>query len=766
MTLILFCPSYASYHDVKLNGIYYKINKNTKEAKVVANVEKSDTVFGETGWDIVHPSYIGDVVIPESFVYDGTIYTVTSVDGFSWSNGYYFSRGAFEMCDGLTSVTIPKTVNQIGVSAFSGCSSLAKVYIYDLSAWCSIDFQSSLFGFYGSTNPLYYAHNLYLNGTLITDLVIPNDVNEIKDGVFAGANFKSITLNNDVRIGEKSFKECDNLKDFYIYSPKITNVSVNAFCDKNEYSDDFSSLKKIILHVRERYISNYKNDYFWQKFKKIEFIDGVDFHLIYMVNDEKYKNVWYEVGESIVPEKLPTKEGYTFSGWSEIPETMPDHDVIVTGSFTINKYNLTYIVDNKEYKSYDVEYNSEITLEENPKKKGMTFSGWWNVPQTMPAHDVEITGSFSWSKAAIDKIVYEVADTISNYVHIIGNNNASGEIFIPDSIAIDEYRWEVHEITDKAFYGCKDITKVEIPATVTSIRERTFANIDKLTDVTIWAEDIPATDRTAFENSYIEDYVTLHVPGSAIKKYKEQSPWNTFKSIVAADVPMYTITYMVDGAVYKTVKYEEGDKITPETELTRDGFVFSGWSEIPETMPAHDVIVTGTFTVDNTKYTLTYMVDGEVYKSYQLKAGSTIIPLDEPTKEGYTFSGWSEIPEEMPSHDVTITGTFTRIPLGKCASPTVELKGGRIVFGCETEGVEFNYDIKSNVSLKGKGNDILVNPSISVSVYASKDGYDNSDVTTKDILLSSSGINLDANGDGVINAADVVAIVNMIMSSK
>ena len=77
------------------------------------------------------------------------------------------------------------------------------------------------------------------------------------------------------------------------------------------------------------------------------------------------------------------------------------------------------------------------------------------------------------------------------------------------------------------------------------------------------------------------------------------------------------------------------------------------------------------------------------------------------------------------------------------------------------------YIINSeNVSLNGKGNDILVNPSISVSVYASKDGYDNSDVTTKDILLSSTGMNLDANGDGVINAADIVTIVNMIMSSK
>lgn len=165
-------------------------------------------------------------------------------------------------------------------------------------------------------------------------------------------------------------------------------------------------------------------------------------------------------------------------------------------------------------------------------------------------------------------------------------------------------------------------------------------------------------------------------------------------------------------------------------------------------------------------FVLTYKVDGEVYKTYEVEEGEIIAPEQEPTKEGYTFSGWSEIPEEMPLHDVTITGTFKMILFGKCASPIIELKGGKIVFGFETEGVEFNYDIKSNVSLNGKGNDILVNPSISVSVYASKDGYDNSDVTTKDILLSSTGMNLDANGDGVINAADVVTIINAIMSEQ
>lgn len=59
------------------------------------------------------------------------------------------------------------------------------------------------------------------------------------------------------------------------------------------------------------------------------------------------------------------------------------------------------------------------------------------------------------------------------------------------------------------------------------------------------------------------------------------------------------------------------------------------------------------------EHTLTYIVDGEVYKQYQVEEGETISPEAVPTKEGYTFGGWSEIPEKMPAKDVVVTGTFT-----------------------------------------------------------------------------------------------------------
>ena len=113
----------------------------------------------------------------------------------------------------------------------------------------------------------------------------------------------------------------------------------------------------------------------------------------------------------------------------------------------------------------------------------------------------------------------------------------------------------------------------------------------------------------------------------------------------------------MDGEVYDTKNVAYGEEIVPIGEPAKEGHTFSGWSDIPATMPAHDVTVTGSFSVNS--YTLTYIVDGEVYDTKSVAYGDTIVPIDEPAKEGHTFSGWSDIPATMPAHDVTVTGSFS-----------------------------------------------------------------------------------------------------------
>ena len=76
-----------------------------------------------------------------------------------------------------------------------------------------------------------------------------------------------------------------------------------------------------------------------------------------------------EYGSSIIAESEPTKEGSTFSGWSGVPSTMPARDVEITGSFDSNAYKLIYKLDGEIYKSSIVKYGSEITAEPAPVRE-------------------------------------------------------------------------------------------------------------------------------------------------------------------------------------------------------------------------------------------------------------------------------------------------------------------------------------------------------------------------------------------------------------
>ena len=153
---------------------------------------------------------------------------------------------AFNDCQKLTAVTIPNSVTAIGRQAFYQCRKLAGVYIDDLAAWCAIAFSDQF------ANPLYYANRLYLNGSQLTDLVIPGSPASIGSYTFCGlSTLKSVTIPGDVSfarhafygcrslasatfrsgtntISNNMFNNCSNLKTVTI--PKsVTTISTNAF---------------------------------------------------------------------------------------------------------------------------------------------------------------------------------------------------------------------------------------------------------------------------------------------------------------------------------------------------------------------------------------------------------------------------------------------------------------------------------------------------------------------------------------------------------
>ena len=368
-----------------------------------------------------------------------------------------------------------------------------------------------------------------------------------------------------------------------------------------------------------------------------EFAPNV-YRVIYMVDGMEYRTEEVLYGSTVSAIAAPVKEGHTFGGWSSVPATMPAKDVTVNGSFTVNSYTVTYMVDGEIYKTESFVYGAAITVAESPVKEGYTFSGWSEIPATMPAGNITISGSFAVNSYTVTFVL-------------------EGEVFA-------EYTLQ---------YG----SVIEVPEAPQS-EGFTFSGWGKV------SETMPARD-LVFEGSYMKNpYTIIYIVdgveyhrasveyGSVItliaipvKEGHTFSGWSEIPATMPAGnitvsgsfaVNSYTVTYMVDGEVYKTESIAYGSKVTVIAAPAKEGHTFSGWSGVPATMPAKDVTVNGSFTVNS--YTVTYMVDGEVFQTVIVTYGAAITLIDTPTKEGYTFSGWTDVPGTMPAHDVTINGRF------------------------------------------------------------------------------------------------------------
>ncbi len=132
---------------------------------------------------------------------------------------------AFYRCWSLKSITIGNSVTSIGGSAFYGCTGLVQTnYTGDIASWCAISFRTSF------ANPIYYSHNVYINGTKITDLMIPDSVTSIGDYAFFDCtSLTSVTIGNSVTsIGYEAFSGCTGLKSV-IMGNSVTSIGDYAF---------------------------------------------------------------------------------------------------------------------------------------------------------------------------------------------------------------------------------------------------------------------------------------------------------------------------------------------------------------------------------------------------------------------------------------------------------------------------------------------------------------------------------------------------------
>ncbi|MGM9841799.1 MAG: leucine-rich repeat domain-containing protein [Candidatus Limisoma sp.] len=280
MLLISAAATWA--YDFKVDGIYYKDNK---DGKTVAVAKES----------MMGTAYVGDVVIPSEVTYNGTTYSVTSID-----------EEAFFRCSGMTSVTIPNSITSIGDSAFYGCSGLTSLTVPESVTELGVCAFQDCTGLTSMTIP--DSITMIPNGTFwycigLTSVTIPDSVTLIDASAFAFCSgLTSFTIPEAVtELREGAFMMCTGLTSITI--PEAVNSignyafggcsSLMTFTSKNTTPPTLTSVdtfkemsEECQLYVPESSIEAYKTALGWTFFTLVDAIKDGD---VKAVNSDSLK---------------------------------------------------------------------------------------------------------------------------------------------------------------------------------------------------------------------------------------------------------------------------------------------------------------------------------------------------------------------------------------------------------------------------------------------------------------------------------------------
>ena len=339
-------------------------------------------------------------------------------------------------------------------------------------------------------------------------------------------------------------------------------------------------------------------------------LEVMTYNAIFTVDGAQYKVVPTKVGEQIVAPKDPAKEGYVFKGWDKEVGKMGVEDITFTAQFE-KASGIAYTVE-----VYTMDVNGNYGAAETKTLYGTT--------------DAEVTADTTAAEG------FTFDESAANVVS--GKVAADGSLVLKVYFARNQYKLTVDGTESDVYYGAAlDIAtpaarkgytfigwNVDVPATMPA---------SDLTLVSQWSENdadytaynaaVAAAQAKKAETDYDKTYtaesraaldaaLAEKVSG---KKYSEQSVVDAAAkaindAVASLEVMTYNATFYVDGVKYRVVPTKVGEQIIAPENPTKEGFVFTGWDKEVGAMGTENVSFNAQFTAGAVSYKVeTYEMD-------------------------------------------------------------------------------------------------------------------------------------------------------------
>ena len=410
-------------------------------------------------------------------------------------------------------------------------------------------------------------------------------------------------------------------------------------------------------------------------------LEKMTYNATFYVDGEEYRVVPTKVGEQIVAPEAPSKQGYTFTGWTPEVGTMGIEDVSFNAVFSAGTvaYTVeTYVMDvNGNYGDAAIE-NKSATTGETVSVTPEAREGFSVAAESVLSGEVKADGSLvlkvyysrNQYKLTVDgnvtNVYYGAAISVSEPAAREGYTFAGWDRDVPETMPASDVtlvsQWNENDADYTAYNAAKAAAEAK----------QAEANFDKT--------------YTAESRQALADALAKDVSG---KKYTQQGEVDAAAkaindAVTALELMTYKATFYVDGAEYKVVTAKVGEAIAKPEDPSKTGYVFTGWDPEVGTMGTEDISFNAKFSAGEVSYTVeTYVMglDGQYGAADSKNVAATTgaeITLTPDAREGFTVAGESVLTGKVAAdsslvlkgyysrnqYKLTVDGTTTEVYYG------------------------------------------------------------------------------------------------------